>query len=130
METMKAAFMMKDSASLSVRRATLTALYSAFESWLILKKRKKESPSSGQVSRVYGVLESLNDVTGQLNRVGPEGDSDLIGREEYTIVSTIVDWAVVTSKEDADEICRTFKLEIIRIAIEGFGLLEDENDHT
>jgi hypothetical protein len=48
-------------------------------------------------------------------------------REEYSRVVTIVDWAVKSSKEDSDSHCRALKLEVVRLAIEAFDLLEDED---
>jgi hypothetical protein len=61
---MKAAFMMKDSSSLSIRRASITALFTAFESWLHLKKRMKQFPPSNKESPSNSILGSLTDVTG------------------------------------------------------------------
>jgi hypothetical protein len=121
METMKAAFMLKDSSSLSVRRASLSALYAAFESWLFLKKRRKETPSRG-----FGAVQFLGDVTGQLDRSGGQGQTSAGEKDEYVLVAAIVDWAVLSSKQDPDETCRAMKVEVIRFAIEAFGLLEGE----
>lgn len=111
--------MLKDSSSLSVRRASLSALHAAFESWLFLKKRRKETPSQG-----LGPVEFLGDVTGQLDR--SRGQTSAVEKDEYVLVAAIVDWAVLSSKTDSDETCRAMKLEIIRFAIEAFGLLEGE----
>ena len=111
--------MLKDSSSLSVRRASLSALYASFESWLFLKKRRKDTPSKGP-----GAVEYLGDVTGQLDR--SRGQTTAAEKDEYVLVAAIVDWAVLSSKQDPDETCRALKIEIIRFAIEAFGLLEGE----
>lgn len=111
--------MLKDASSLSVRRASLAALYAAFESWLYLKKRRKQSPSRGG-----GALHYLEDVTGQLDRT--RGETSASEKDEYVLVAAIVDWAVLSSKADPDEGCRALKVEIIRFAIEAFGLLEGQ----
>ena len=122
METMKAAYLMKDVTSLSIRRASLIALYYALESWIHMKKNKKQySPS-----RVSTVLESLTDVTGQHDRFSTAGQTGSIEKEEYALVATIVDWAVLSSKQDPDESRRALKLQIVRFGIEGFGLLEND----
>jgi hypothetical protein len=122
METMKAAFLMKDMTSLSIRRASLIALYYALESWIHMKKNKKHfSPP-----RVSSVLESLTDVTGQQDRGSSAGQAGALDKEEYGLVASVVDWAVLTSKQDADESCRALKLQIVRFGIEGFGLLEND----
>ena len=122
METMKAAYLMKDMTSLSIRRASLIALYYALESWIHMKKSKKRfSPP-----RMSTVLESLTDVTGQHDRATSAGQTGSIEKEEYALVATVVDWAVLTSKQDADESCRALKLQIVRFGIEGFGLLEND----
>ena len=58
-ETIKAAFLMKDLTSLSIRRASLIALYYALESWIHMKKNKTHfSPP-----RVSSVLESQDSRT-------------------------------------------------------------------
>lgn len=122
METMKAAYLMKDMTSLSIRRASLIALYYALESWIHMKKNKKHfSPS-----RVSTVLETLTDVTGQHDRSSTGVQTGSIEKEEYALVATIVDWAVLSSKHDPDESCRALKLQIVRFGIEGFGLLEND----
>lgn len=120
--------MMKDSSSLSIRRASVTALFTAFESWLHLKKRMKQFPPSSIDSPSNGVLGSLTDVTGQLNRSTSKGERSLLEKEEYSMVVTIVDWAVLSSKEDPDLHCRTLKLEVVRLAIEAFELLDHEDE--
>lgn len=122
METMKAAYLMKDMISLSIRRASLIALYYALESWIHMKKNKKQYSSS----RVSTILESLTDVTGQHDRSSTAGQTGSIEKEEYALVATIVDWAVLSSKQDPDESCRALKLQIVRFGIEGFGLLETD----
>ena len=122
METMKAAYLMKDLTSLSIRRASLIALYYALESWIHIKKSKKHFAPP----RVSTVLESLTDITGQRDGSSLSGQTGSIEKEEYALVATIVDWAVLSSKQDADESCRALKLQIVRFGIEGFGLLEND----
>jgi hypothetical protein len=56
-------------------------------------------------------------VTGHLNRTAINGEKSLLEREEYATVVMIVDWAVVSSKEDSDSHCRALKLEVVRLAI-------------
>lgn len=132
METMKVSFMVRDYPSLSVRRAALTAMSSAFESWLQMKQRRQAYPpsfsSSLGNSHPQDVLGSLSDVTGMNNREALKGDVSMSEREEYSVVAMIVDWAIATSKIDADETCRVLKMEIVRVAIECFGLLEGEEE--
>ena len=103
-----------------MRRASLTALYSSFDSWMHLKKRRRSLPSHS-----VGVMESLSDVSGTHSRQG--GATSVSEREEYALVAMIVDWAVPLSKSDADENCRILMVEMIRIAIEVFSLLENDD---
>ena len=131
METMKVSFMVRDYPSLSVRRAALTAMSSAFESWLQMKQRRQAYPPSSSSlcnNHSQDVLGTLSDVTGMNNREALKGDVSMSEREEYSVVAMIVDWAIATSKLDADETCRVLKMEIVRVAIECFGLLEGEDE--
>ena len=70
-------------------------------------------------------MESLGDVSGMHSRQG--GATSVSEREEYALVAMIVDWAVPLSKSDADENCRRLMVEMIRIAIEVFSLLENDD---
>ena len=123
---MKAAYMLKDSTSLSIRRSVLVALFSSFESWVNIKKREETCPimsSSPISSRSQGILESLNHITGSR----PNGDSGLSQKEEYSLVAAVVDWSIASLKSDPDENCRVLKSELIRLGIEGFGLLNGQS---
>ena len=44
--------------------------------------------------------------------------------EEDTLVGVVVDWIVGSVKNEADEHHRTLKYDLIRLVIEGFGMLE------
>ena len=45
--------------------------------------------------------------------------------EEDTLVGVVVDWIVGNVKNEADEHHRTLKYDLIRLGIEGFGMLEE-----
>lgn len=125
METMKAAYMLKDSPSLSIRRAVLVTLYSSFESWLNMKSRQRAcstSPCATYSHGKRGVLDTLSDIT----RSGSMGEITIT--EEYSLIAAIVDWSLASCKLDPDENCRVLKSELIRVGIAGFGLLEEQND--
>ena len=126
METMRAAYMLKDSSSLSIRRSVLVAFFSSFESWLNIKKREKECPSMSYSSISYrsqGILDTLNDISGSKSK----GDCSISEKEEYSLVAAVVDWSIASLKSDPDENCRVLKSELIRLGIEGFGLLQGQN---
>lgn len=133
METMKAATLCQDSSALSVRRASLGALFTAVETWSRLKKEACYSAAlSGGPCRTLGgagnALEVLTDIS-RTNMLSGAGQGDVWGvgrpvtQEEAKIDATVVqvaDWAMASIKEDPDVHCRVLKGEILRFAVEGF----------
>jgi hypothetical protein len=108
------------------------------ESWLHLKKREmfsSLSPQSGEgaSSRHRGITEGaladLTDVLGSRYFSSKQGSGSSSGSisSEDPEVAAVVDWAVGTAKSDPDQHCRVMKFEIVSLAIEGFGMLENSD---
>lgn len=69
----------------------------------------------------------LTNITGSnTNQINQSNTNDLINKEEYSLIVMIVDWSVLNLKNDPDVNSTCMKKELVRMGIEGFGLLEEE----
>ena len=110
-QILQLAIELRDSSSLSVRRAVTAAMHAGVEVLF-----DQNSLQSNDTARTDGVLESLTNIVSLSADGGSAYRSSVLSR-----AGEIVDWCMKTYPADADDLCRQVKVEIIKMAVRALG---------
>lgn len=103
------AFQLREVSSLHIRRASMVAIFDAVESLLMDFERNQSRPQlMAQQEQMFGTLDyALNIIR----------DESSIGPSLPPIVIEIMNWISQRVHEEADQDCKVFQFEILRVAL-------------
>ena len=106
----------RGAASLTIRRAQLSALLACMEGWLLLMdSRARASFSSSSVGPDGSAIGQLTGISGASSSSGG-GSSGYQDLELMMLVTQCLDWIMVGAGDDPDIHSRVLKVEILRMA--------------
>jgi hypothetical protein len=129
-QTLLVAKVFRNTLSLSIRRASLSAVLACIESWLILNNnldslemKKSDSHSNNDMTALDTLLNITN--LGVINHPATSSSSSSVPTQDIELLGAgtdAVDWIMSSLSDDADTHSRILKMEIMRIA---FIILND-----
>jgi hypothetical protein len=124
LEVAKVAAAYRQASAVSLRRAALYALRLSMESYL------PSSSARGERGRLEAAQGPMNVLCNISREDGPPEDGAMVDGEDagaaavmsimsQPVLVEVVDWAATTWKEDADDVSRALKHEIVTMAVNG-----------
>lgn len=123
LEVAKVAAAFRQASAVSLRRAALYALRLSMESYLPDSSARGERGRLQAAHGPMGVLCNISREDGLPAENGVEGEdagaAAVMSIMAQPVLVEVVDWAAMTWKEDADEVSRALKHEIVTMAVNG-----------
>jgi hypothetical protein len=123
LEVAKVASAFRLASAVALRRAALYALRLAMEAYITACSAASRGGNS-PVPTTAGPLDVLRSVahSGEASELGDAetaGEAAVMSIMSQPALVEVVDWAATTWKEDADEVARALKHEIVEMAVNG-----------